>query len=94
MGAKMAVAVAVILVSIPSLAQVKPAAGRCIPRELERRRGNGLLVGRLEKWGHQQVGPRRLGYRNNLALPRGKRRGPLHDHRRKPGGFPIQALRR
>ncbi len=55
MGAKLAVVVAFLLVSIPSLAQVQPAAGPTKPSLVfERRRGNGLLVRRTkEKRGHQ-----------------------------------------
>jgi hypothetical protein len=86
MGAKLAVA---LLVSIPSFAQVQPAANRGIPREDERRRGNGLSVGRLESWEHQQVGARRMGNCNDLALPRGQCGGPLHDRRRKPASFQL-----
>ena len=96
MGAKLAVAVAVLLVSIPVLAQVQPAAGPTKPSlsKLERWRRNGLLVGRFPKCGHQQVGADRLGYRNNVALPRCQCGGPLHDLGRKRRSFRIQTLHR
>ena len=95
MGTKLAVAVALLLVSIPTVAQVQPSAE--VPKAkgaLERRRGNGLLVGRLAEWGNQQVGASRLGYRNDVALPRDQCGGPLHDLGRQRHCFQLQALRR
>ena len=55
MSARLVVAMTVLLASISCLAQVQPAAGKgkeILPHRLERRRGNGLYVGRLRKGGH------------------------------------------
>ena len=53
MGAKLALAVAVVLVSIPSLAQVQPAAGSTKHTLVNwsARRGDGLLVRAIGKRG-------------------------------------------
>ena len=94
MGIKLVVAAAILLVSIPSLAQVEPqaTAGRS---SLNWSVGGGMdysrAIGELE---HQQVGAIRMGHLKVLALPRHQCGRPLHDHRRKPAGFEVQALRR
>ena len=59
----------------------------------ERRRGNGLLVRRLGR-ADQSVGTHRLGYCNDVALPRTQYGGPLHDLWWKQGSFALQALHR
>jgi hypothetical protein len=97
MSAKLIVAVALLLVSIPGIAQVQPAAGGgkvSLPRNFSVGAGMDYFSGDWGKANINRLGACRLGYLHGLALPRDQCGGPLHDPGRKLGRFQLQALRR